>query len=398
MIEMYDENLNIYINHRVVLWGAGKIGKEFHDLLKSLECEVLAFCDNNEKLWGTKIDNTPVISPNKLKDILAQSDDVVVQVALLLEDYTSLISKLESIGVTCCFPVTQLKYLRLINSRLHQHNTEIKQVQNNILIDADLIDIEYALERKTTFVRDVAKNPKRYPILFNLPFETGLENIYKLIPDTQQIYNFDSCPQGFDSQILGFCDVNKKLITAVRDPISQNMAFVHKMLRREGFLEEAYYIKLAEHLEDITPQMLFDKWMRETGYEKGIDIPESCTLKTMKLSRDIQGFVRSFCKHVLDITAQPFDKQKGFSIMQGDNIEVFVYQYERLKEILPELSKWLGVCAIGIEINETDNLFQKDIKLSREYVEKCYSEPFVSHFYSDEDIERFKNSCEGRIV
>ncbi len=398
MIEIYDANLKMYRNHRVVLWGAGKVGKAFHDFLSSLKCDVFAFCDNNEKLWGTQIDNTDVISPNKLKEVLAQSGDIVVQIAVILTDYTPLISQLEVIGVTCYIPATQLKYLKLINSRLHQENTAIKAVRDNILIDADLLDIEYALERKITFAQHIAKLPERYPILLNLPLETGLQQVYELIANTQLIYNFDSCPQGFDGRILKYCNVKKKLITAVRDPVAQNMAFIQKMLARKSLLEDSYYIKLSERIENVTPQALFDEWMREIGYKKELEIPKGCTLKTMKLSRDIQGFVPNFCKHVLDITAKPFDKQKGYSVMQGDNIEVFVYQYEKLSKVLPKMSQWLGVSVTEIEQSEKSNRVESNIKLSKKYVDMCYREPFVSHFYSDEDIVGFRKKWERQII
>lgn len=46
------ELLETYKTHKVVLWGAGEMGKKFYELLNYFDIEVYAFCDNNEALWG----------------------------------------------------------------------------------------------------------------------------------------------------------------------------------------------------------------------------------------------------------------------------------------------------------------------------------------------------------
>lgn len=41
---------------------------------------------------------------------------------------------------------------------------------------------------------------------------------------------------------------------------------------------------------------------------------------------------------------------------------------------------------------------QKEIKFSQEYFDKCFDEPYVKHFYSDEDIEKFKTRWRTHII
>ncbi len=77
---------------------------------------------------------------------------------------------------------------------------------------------------------------------------------------------------------------------------------------------------------------------------------------------------------------------------------MFVYQLEKLNQFVNELSQWIGV-PIDQLINgnvATDKWVSlsykqavEEIQISEEYFERCYREPFVSHFYSESDIQKF---------
>jgi FkbM family methyltransferase len=49
--------------NRVVLFGAGHLGRDTLARLRRLPVEVLVFADNNPQLWGKEIDGLPVLSP-----------------------------------------------------------------------------------------------------------------------------------------------------------------------------------------------------------------------------------------------------------------------------------------------------------------------------------------------
>jgi FkbM family methyltransferase len=48
---------------RVVLFGAGTLGKRALELLKGIQCQVLAFSDNNTASWESSVGALPVLSP-----------------------------------------------------------------------------------------------------------------------------------------------------------------------------------------------------------------------------------------------------------------------------------------------------------------------------------------------
>lgn len=60
--------LNEITNRRVVIFGCGAYGFQLYRLLDKNKIEVLAVCDNNEEMWGMKIGNVELQSPEKCMD------------------------------------------------------------------------------------------------------------------------------------------------------------------------------------------------------------------------------------------------------------------------------------------------------------------------------------------
>jgi len=51
--------------HKVVLFGAGGLGRQTLACLRAASIEPLAFCDNNETLWQTTVDGLKVVAPQE---------------------------------------------------------------------------------------------------------------------------------------------------------------------------------------------------------------------------------------------------------------------------------------------------------------------------------------------
>jgi FkbM family methyltransferase len=51
------------LTDHVVLWGAGRLGRQTLAGLRSLGIEPRAFCDSSQALWGTEVQGVPVMSP-----------------------------------------------------------------------------------------------------------------------------------------------------------------------------------------------------------------------------------------------------------------------------------------------------------------------------------------------
>lgn len=86
--------------NRVVLFGAGNLGRRALKSLRSIGVEPLAFADNGQSKWGSQVDGVPVLSP---KDAAAQhgaSALFLVTIWSLGHHYRDSRAQLEGLGCT----------------------------------------------------------------------------------------------------------------------------------------------------------------------------------------------------------------------------------------------------------------------------------------------------------
>ncbi len=200
-----------------------------------------------------------------------------------------------------------------------------------------------------------------------------------------------------------------KLIVGIREPISQNLSLVFHSLGVNANLTNLFYRELFESNPRPNRNALINKYA--TLFQNGIDVQAYWDIYTGFYTNTkqrgyapcrfglIQDFIPEFTKHVLDIREYPFDQEKGYTIIKDGNTEVFVYQLEKLNNLVPELSDWVGVPFDKLEngnqasdkwIAESYKQAQKEIEITQEYFDKCFNEPYVKHCYSEADIEKFK--------
>lgn len=114
-----------------------------------------------------------------------------------------------------------------------------------------------------------------------------------------------------------------------------------------------------------------------------------------------------FNSNIINLYNHSFNTEQGYDIIKEGNIEVFVYQLEKLNDIAPQMSDWIGQTsfdewingneASGKWINDFYKQAQKEIKFSQEFFDSCYNAEWVQHFYSQEDIEKFKERWRPHI-
>ena len=108
----------------------------------------------------------------------------------------------------------------------------------------------------------------------------------------------------------------------------------------------------------------------------------------------------------IDVYAYPFDKEKGYSIIKQDNIEVLIMKTERLNTFESVICEFVGVPHFKlINTNETDSLPTKYlyrnikdvIKIPYKTIAWCYEGNFMmDHFYSRDEklthLRKWKNN------
>lgn len=86
----------------LVIFGCGSFGHGAHRSLRKNGYELTAFSDNNEKLWGTRIDETPVFAPQALAELSEDTRFVIANAAHAGKIHEQIV-RIRTDKVTKCF-------------------------------------------------------------------------------------------------------------------------------------------------------------------------------------------------------------------------------------------------------------------------------------------------------
>ncbi|MFI3326235.1 MAG: putative capsular polysaccharide synthesis family protein [Clostridia bacterium] len=201
-----------------------------------------------------------------------------------------------------------------------------------------------------------------------------------------------------------------KIVMGVRDPIAQNISHLYQWISKGTVLSNCIFPTFETNLDIKRDEIIkeFEELFKNYGddfqalWEMYVKLYMNSD-ENVPSNLDHVGFIQLFIpmvqSYIMDILAKPFDKEKGYAIMKEGNTEVFIYQLEKLNSVIPQLSNWVGLPFDKLQngneasskwIGESYKQAGQELELSKEYVEKCYNSPFVKHFYSESDIDKFK--------
>jgi len=96
--------------NRLVLFGAGNLGRRVLQLLRGAGIEPLAFSDNGQAKWGTQLDGVPVLSPKDAAERYGALALFVVTIWSLGHSYPETRAKLEKLGCGRVAPTASLRW------------------------------------------------------------------------------------------------------------------------------------------------------------------------------------------------------------------------------------------------------------------------------------------------
>ena len=100
----------------------------------------------------------------------------------------------------------------------------------------------------------------------------------------------------------------------------------------------------------------------------------------------------------VDIYQHPFDIERGYEIIQGGNVEIFIYKLEKSEEIGNALGEFLGVDNFKLlkkhESSKEPHRFiynelKQMIHIPKEILDRIYNDKRMKHFYSEDEIKAF---------
>ncbi len=401
-ISQIDDKLKIYKENKVIVCGSGIELLRMISLLSSLDISIFAVCYYNHN-YNRKNNDFPEISMDGIME--SKDENFVIQIAANYEVENNIINVLNK-KITSKYILTQEA-----NEILGFVKKYAIAKQTKCAMPTKIIDETQIARHKVALRSFFLKYYDCAPVVMCFPFKTGDYTVKGTLEKNGVIhYTLPHEPRIIELDVYKKICNKVKIITAVREPIGQNLSLVFQFISALNSSRECDTFSICESTEVLLKdggdaQYFFDTWLKSVNClarEQNCDgskIISGIGVEQTSFPFHMQKFIPSFQANIIDILAHPFDKEKGYSIIEEDNVEVFVYQLEKLNDIISEFSEWVGVSFDKLEnanigadkwTGKAYKKAQKEITFSKEYFDACFIEPYVKHFYSDDDIEKFK--------
>lgn len=400
------DDLKAFNGKKIVIYNSLHGAKNLYNMFRFYKMDILAICDDNTQ--QTKYKGIPIVTKRQLKELLKKHNDVIIQPTF--EDINQIErTKNEFLDYNVTYSpllVGKLQFSFNPYIYIQSYKRPLRSVYEKL---------GWSVSRKAKVNAKIVKNKLKgveYTLIACLPPKTGdtsLDYTFAPLPNVQYI-NLGHRPQLAPAVLASKKEGVNKIITAVREPISQNLSSLYQGLSigfdsRNWLLGYAMNATLKPHPEVLRNeelllvndygdiQKMFDAYIKRYIYsENNLEIASTH-------ARSIQKFMPEFTKYVLDITAYPFNQEKGYAIIKQGNTEVFVFQIEKLNHLVAEIAAWSGIPIETLKFrNQASDKWiaasykqaQNQIEITQEYFDKCFDEPYVKHCYSKTDIEKFK--------
>lgn len=383
-------DINILYNHKIILYGAGDYGKRACKLLEQLNIPVFGICDSNEEKWGQTINGCRILSIQELL-CAAKSEDIIIIVAIanpcLVED---VLHTLDGCGLqdTACYTYFALKY----TVEFHINDERIPEsYRENFRIARKLYNENVYGDRMNLIRAFIWKRALYDMVLVLTPRKVGTTSVARsLIQSSVYTIQTDRLMPG-DWTNEKVADKEEtirlfrngkgiKVISLIRDPIARALSDYFYGLDIEGYAR-AYLPVRPDIFQGVTD---FMEEEIQTGSHGAV---------FEWFDREIRG---SFG---IDIWAHDFDKEKGYTIIRKDNIELLLIKMEKLNDCQSVIGQFAGAENFSLAKENAGserlyhfayNEFKKAFRVPQHILDFYYKEnKAMDYFYTEEEKKKF---------
>lgn len=399
-----DKDFFVYKNSSVYLFGAGKLGKHYKEILEKNGIHICGFVDNGVEKQGTKFCGVIVMSFSDFIERSHQEKDTLIQITSSYE--RDIIVQLEENGyenyISCSELSTRLRQLNMYLET--QGNMELKELIYKCDLQINLRTPILNLVKNIYFAQKVLSGRNTVDIMLSA-FTVGNHAILET-NDGKNLIALSHSYKWMDTEIWNILKKEKiRVVIGVGDPIAQNISLMYQICENDFWDLDEFWTG-GGCVQEIFDQYIIGQNNKICWYNVYKDAACSNFLVQDFFEQQVEPFLG------IDIYQFPFDKEKGYSILKQGNMEIFVYQVEKIALIYNEMQTFLEAEVPGTPLNVNmledkwlESMWygkgyrkaKESLVLSREYVEKCYSSKYIKHFYSSKDIGSFKGRWERNI-
>ena len=392
---MLMDDFELLFTRKIVVCCADDSGRIVNDIIKKLEgADIYAFCEKYTDHWkringSESFLGKPVISLSECEE-LSKTNEIMVILATNAEKREEYFRTIKNDYKGLCPIVTWIGFLVAVFYHIEDRRFDNRFREDfkwNNAVKTEKTTLDYYF--KTT---DVMTKDDFYMVYS--PPKTGSTSVYQSLKargiNALEIHLLS----GYDKNSLGYTDILRdffaywketipekksiKVITIVRDPIARSISHAFQMV-------EVDHIKIKEPGKNII----------DDAYKRlGEDIASDDGYIFEWLKRELGG---TFGIDIFDYT---FDKEKGYMLIEKNNLKFLVMTLEKLNSNMKVIGDFCGLSDFRLKRSNDGQskwynyLYRSSLKkitvpdkIKDFYYENNNSMKF---FYGDEDIKRFR--------
>lgn len=396
-ISKIDDKMSVYRRNKIILWKLTPDTDYCIDILRSLT-GVSADYIADDEYSQSEHRKIPLIDEGQMWK-MAETKDVMIQITsapcdLELKD---VVERQGNGIVYVSWAEFFERTLWLGKYKLFQQQKGIK----NIYINSEIYCRQNPVD-KIPFWDYLARNTYEgaRPVFLCLPPKTGDYTLEaSFLRAGIDVCNLWHSARALTREVWKLLEQTKRpirIITAVRNPLSQNISGFFQLL--SCFYERPEY---WENGGDV--QKCFDLFLECETKRKykifGKYLSKTCREMTayMKLreKENIDYLIQDFFENQfepytgIDVYKHPFDKRGGSTIIKEDGKEVFIFQLEKLNEVRPKLCEFIGKDFVLLNKNEGNKKWyakayesaKKNLIINEDYKTEAENCRLMKHFY-----------------
>lgn len=410
------DNISQLLESKIIIYGTSTRAEHLYQLIKKANLNIAACCDGSEKKIGNKFHEWQIESFTEVSKRICLENVIIIICSTFVEEIMADCSKTcaQELSFVTSFGFRIAFLLNRNNSKLSTPFREWYSKQYNMWLH---------LKRKEKlgvawwqYNANLLKFMESAPVLVYQMGKVGSSGIYNslqtahvesihihyFLPWNNVIpeYEYESYLENMQQIIQQKEKI--KIITLLRDPAARDISAVFQSLSNPSV---GMYNLLSEKLIDSIIEIMdkeynhMDSDMKISGLNN-VFLKRDCSDKKEKAS--VYAWFDMELKEVfgIDVYAYPFDKEKGYSIIKQDNIECLVIKLEKLNacyDIIGEFVGKKGIMLQGDNVGENKPYgylykeVKKKISIPEDILDYYYGGKEIRHFYSEEEIEQFKN-------
>jgi len=407
-------NLDIFLNGKIIFYGAGVIGDRVGSFIRGSGIPVIAYTDRDEKKWNTKRFSYPVLSIRDMLKAYHNDDEVII---VITSSYLKEIAdELLEMGVDenrifSSFSLMYSVFIHVKDKRIDSSYREEFEKKYKYWSSADYQNYTF-LHGKWHYMAAWSQFFVDNPILVYQFGKVGsssvTQGLRRLGIHTLQTHAL-AYEKGFmDQEMHGMYSLFKKtigikdevrIISMVREPVKRDFSFVFQHLMLPYI---SIYNDLSGNFSDDVLDIIYNKIVMDLELTHELNpVDFHFKYKLRGMGGNIFDWFDNELKQVfgIDVLELDFDKKNGYGVYQKGNIKFLLLKLEQLSQNERVIADFIGNQnyrliddnrAMDKPYYFTYNNVYRQAKLTMEYLNRYLSDnDHFNKFYNYEDLKKY---------